>query len=59
MLHRIRHWLHLQPIVVVSEWRGLDLWIGAQCVVCGEITGWHRSRVTRPPEPLPRAVWKP
>jgi hypothetical protein len=44
-MHRIRHWLHWQPIEVVSEWRGPDLWIGARCVVCDEVTGWHRSHV--------------
>jgi len=45
MFHRIRHWLHWQPIEVVSEMRGPDCWIGARCVICGEVTGWHRSHV--------------
>lgn len=43
-LHRLRHWLHWQPIEVISEWRGTQLWIGARCVVCGEVTSWTRSR---------------
>lgn len=46
MTHRIRHWLHWQPIEVVSEWRGSELWVGARCVICGEVTGWHTSRIT-------------
>jgi hypothetical protein len=48
MLHRLRHWLHWQPIVVVTEWRGDRLWIGAQCVICGLVTGWHEIK-----RPLP------
>jgi hypothetical protein len=46
MLHWLRHWLRWQPIVVVSEWRGETLWIGAQCVICGKVSGWHESRLT-------------
>jgi len=46
MLHWLRHWLRWQPIVVVSEWRGEALWIGAQCVICGKVSGWHESRLT-------------
>jgi hypothetical protein len=43
--HRLLHWLQWQPIVVVSEWRHGELWIGAQCVICGKVTGWHKSHV--------------
>lgn len=44
-LHRVRHWLGWQPIEVVTEWRNRVLFIGARCVVCGEVDGWHSSRV--------------
>lgn len=43
-LHRVRHWLNWQPITVVTEWRGPELWVGAECVKCGEVSGWHASR---------------
>jgi hypothetical protein len=42
-LHRLRHKLHRQPIEVVSGWRDGELWIGARCVICGEMTGWHKA----------------
>lgn len=42
MLHQLRHWLRCQPIEVVSEWHGFELWIGARCTICGQTTGWHR-----------------
>ena len=45
--HRMRHWFHWQPIEIVSEWRDTELWIGARCVLCGEVSGWHVSRRTR------------
>jgi hypothetical protein len=45
MLHRLRHWFHWQPIVVVSEWRGKSLWIGARCVICGEVTNPDYTRM--------------
>lgn len=43
MWHRIRHWLHWQPIEIVTEWRHDDgeLWLGARCVICGKVSGWH------------------
>jgi hypothetical protein len=47
LLHRLRHWFHWQPVEVVSEWRDTELWIGARCVICGEVTGWHASRLKR------------
>ncbi len=44
LLHRVRHWLHWQPIEIVSEMRDNAVWIGARCVVCGEVIGWHRTQ---------------
>ncbi len=41
MMHRLRHWLHWQPIEVVTAWWGNELWIGARCVICGEVSGAH------------------
>jgi hypothetical protein len=44
-LHRVRHWLHWQPIEIVSERRNSRLWIGARCVICGQVTGWHETNL--------------
>lgn len=46
--HRIKHWLHTQPVVVVTEWRGTELWIGGKCAVCGEVSSWFKGGTTRP-----------
>ena len=43
----MRHWLHLQPIEVITEWREDTLWLGARCVICGEVSGWHPTRRAR------------
>jgi hypothetical protein len=43
MIHNLKHWLHFQPIEVVSETRDAEIWIGARCKECGLVTGWHRS----------------
>lgn len=48
-LHWIEHLFGWQPISIESDWDGLDLYIGARCTVCGKLSGWHRSKVTRPP----------
>jgi hypothetical protein len=47
MRHRLRHWLCLQPVQVVTEWWGEELWVGAQCVICGEVTDAGKTRVRR------------
>lgn len=46
-MHRIRHWLHWQPVSLVSEWREQWLWVGFKCGICGEVTGWHRTDMSR------------
>jgi hypothetical protein len=45
MWHRIRHWFHLNTGIVVSEWRGREIWIGFKCSACGRVYGWHKSAV--------------
>jgi len=52
-LHRMQHLLHWQPIEVVSDWDGNELYVGARCVVCGKESGWHKSRVRRREQPWP------
>lgn len=41
MWHRIRHWLHWQPIEIVTEWRDAEIWIGYRCMICGAVRGWR------------------
>lgn len=61
-LHRIRHLLSLQPIVVESEWRLVctsvgpayfQVFVGARCVVCDETGGWHGTRTFSPLDQAP------
>lgn len=46
-LHWVKHMFHCQPIEIVSDWDGGDLYIGARCLECGNESGWHKSRVKR------------
>jgi len=43
LLHRLRHRLHLQPIIIVAKWHDEELWVGAECMMCGEVSGAHKS----------------
>jgi len=43
LLHRALHLLRLQPIVVVTDWHGDELRIGAKCATCGEAASGHKS----------------
>lgn len=51
LLHRLCHLFGWQTVVIESDWDGLDLYIGARCTVCGKLSGWHRSKITRSPYP--------
>jgi hypothetical protein len=43
-LHRLRHLMHWQRGHVVTAYNDKgELWIGFRCVVCGEVTGAHKS----------------
>jgi hypothetical protein len=44
LLHRLRHWFEWQPIEVVSETRNGEVWVGARCVICGEVSHWGPAR---------------
>jgi len=45
VVHRLRHWLGWNFGVIVTEWRGDELWVGFRCIDCGVTTGWHKSYV--------------